>query len=721
MHFTARLYRTKLEHSFCVERSWTTPSSGPPVSRGDLLSKVVPSRMVILTLKAKNDHLQKVASTRDFVKAVSEFVWNALDADSTRTTVDFVRNALGGLESIVVRDNGTGITKARAEHDFESLGESWKLHTARTPLLGRAIHGKEGQGRLRFFSLARRASWNTVYEEKGKRYRLRIEIDADQLSSSSVSDPIDEPIETATGTIVELTPLKDTFDWLTSEEARSEFDSNFAPYILQYPKAEIVYDGHPVDPRRTIEYSHEFPNQPIICPGRTVRDLTLRVIEWKPRITGRKIYFGGESGVVLGSLPANVTAPGFEFSAYAYSPFFTEIAKANLLEFDGLTDPDFAGVLEHIRDKLTDYFRTRQAEKSGELIQDLKDAGVYPYEGDPRDEIERQERQVFDIATHAAVSYSKDFKNADNSLKKITLGLLKEALSNNPESVTRILKAVFNLPKVRQDEFSQLLDKTELGNIIGASSLIANRIVALKVLRDIVFEPKHRSTIKERGELDVLIRDNTWMFGEGFHLTMAEAGLTQIMDRVSEEVATKRIKGTRVRKPDGKMGRIDSFMGRIVPHESPDHREYLLIELKRPSTKVGRKEVDQLEDYVNAILSQPDFINTSTQWNFYLVTSDYDDVIKERITQENRPRGLFIDKPNHKVWIKSWAELIRDCEARLKFVQDKLLIEVSTEEIQERIARLKASVLKSVPLEKGSPANAEGSAENSALHERNTD
>ena len=38
------------------------------------------------------------------------------------------------------------------------------------------------------------------------------------------------------------------------------------------------------------------------------------------------------------------------------------------------------------------------------------DAGVYPYEGDPRDEVERRERQVFDIATHAVSSYSRDFK-----------------------------------------------------------------------------------------------------------------------------------------------------------------------------------------------------------------------------------------------------------------------------------------------------------------------
>jgi DNA mismatch repair ATPase MutL len=70
--------------------------------------------MVVLTLKAKHDHLQKLASTRDYVKALAEFVWNALDADATTVSVELVRNALGGLESIVIRDSGTGISKARA-------------------------------------------------------------------------------------------------------------------------------------------------------------------------------------------------------------------------------------------------------------------------------------------------------------------------------------------------------------------------------------------------------------------------------------------------------------------------------------------------------------------------------------------------------------------------------------------------------------------------------
>ena len=74
--------------------------------------------------------------------------------------------------------------------------------------------------------------------------------------------------------------------------------------------------------------------------------------------------------------------------------------------------------------------------------------------------------------------------------------------------------------------------------------------------------------------------------------------------------------------------------------------------------------------------------------------TEYDDVLKERITQKERPVGLLIDKPNHKVWVKSWAELIRDAEGRLNFVQEKLQIQVSASEIEERISQLRSSILK---------------------------
>lgn len=82
--------------------------------------------MTVLELKAQQDALQKLATTRDPIRAIAEFVWNALDADATRVSVDLNRNALGGLEAITISDNGEGISPERTLADFENLGASWK-------------------------------------------------------------------------------------------------------------------------------------------------------------------------------------------------------------------------------------------------------------------------------------------------------------------------------------------------------------------------------------------------------------------------------------------------------------------------------------------------------------------------------------------------------------------------------------------------------------------
>src|SRR5687768_5308085 len=118
--------------------------------------------MTILNLHAKQDFLERDASTRDPVRALAELVWNALDADATKIEVILERNDLGGLGAIRVVDNGNGISAESATHDFGNLGDSWKRSAHRTSRLGRAIHGKEGRGRLRFFSLAQRARWFTT-------------------------------------------------------------------------------------------------------------------------------------------------------------------------------------------------------------------------------------------------------------------------------------------------------------------------------------------------------------------------------------------------------------------------------------------------------------------------------------------------------------------------------------------------------------------------------
>lgn len=48
-------------------------------------------------------------------------------------------------------------------------------------------------------------------------------------------------------------------------------------------------------------------------------------------------------------------------------------------------------------------------------------------------------------------------------------------------------------------------------------------------------------------------------------------------------------------------------------------------------------------------------------------------------------------------WVKTWAELIRECEGRLRFIQERLKVEVSEEEIERRIEILRGSIVQSPP------------------------
>lgn len=648
--------------------------------------------MTTLNLQARQDHLERDAQVRDPVKGIAEFIWNSLDADANEVRVELLKNELGGITAIRIVDDGHGITKGRADHDFGNLGDSAKRRIVRTRTHERAVHGKEGRGRLKFFSIAQQAKWSSVYEEDAKRHAVAMTIHANKLERCEVSGP--EPTTGPVGTTVDLTWLKEPFDALGGAEAFLQVSTIFAPYILQYPGVRISYNGFEVDPRLTIRHDHDIPQEPVVCPTRVIDDLRVKVIEWATPTESRQIFFGGDDGIVLGSQAAWVTAPNFSYSAYAYSSFFRELADANLLDLEGINDPDFLYVVEHIRDDLKTYFRQRQADMSQGLIQELKDQGAYPYEGDPRDEIERRERQVFDIATYAVSSHSREFAKADTGVKRMTLTFLREAVKHNPDALSTILRAVVNLPKGQQTEFSDLLQRTELGNIISSSSLIADRIETLSTLRSMVFEPKYRNSVKERGQLDALVQDNTWLFGEQFHFTMSEAGLTRVMARVSDDLASGRGK-KKVLKPDGRTGRADQFLGRIVPGPEQDRHEYLLVELKRPGLVVGRKELDQVEDYLNAMRGHPDFSHTSTRWHFFLVTTEYDEGVAARINQSGRPTGIAQRGDNYTLWVKTWAEVLRESDARHQFIQDRLKVDVTDTRIEARIQELQKSVVKS--------------------------
>jgi len=55
-----------------------------------------------------------------------ELAWNAFDEDATTVEISIETNGLGGIEQIIVEDDGNGMTIERASSSFATVGDSWK-------------------------------------------------------------------------------------------------------------------------------------------------------------------------------------------------------------------------------------------------------------------------------------------------------------------------------------------------------------------------------------------------------------------------------------------------------------------------------------------------------------------------------------------------------------------------------------------------------------------
>ena len=88
--------------------------------------------METFQLIAADDHVRNLAHENDVVRAVSELVWNALDADATRISVELVGNSTDGIDGVAVSDNGNGMSAEAASAGFRNIGGSWKRVTWRS-------------------------------------------------------------------------------------------------------------------------------------------------------------------------------------------------------------------------------------------------------------------------------------------------------------------------------------------------------------------------------------------------------------------------------------------------------------------------------------------------------------------------------------------------------------------------------------------------------------
>lgn len=626
--------------------------------------------------------------------ALAEIIWNSIDADANTITCSIARNPMGGVDQLTIEDDGTGIAPDGLKQTFGELGYSWKRRQTLTDG-NRFIHGKRGRGRWAPIGIGTNLRWTSVADSVADgRVRFHISAAVGALEDFQVSDRKSAP-GAKTGCTVEVSNLSlKAAKYLECDDVVDDLLATFALQIEQYNLNLTWCDqrlnvGSIKEDEQSIEIHVDAVDTPI----------TLTVVEWKRELP-RQLNICDASGITLYQMKPGIHAPGRSFTAYLKWDGFLADQSALMLE-EQAPEP-IPAVVEAARDALRKHFAEADEVRSARYIKAWRDEGTYPYKEEPKSQAEVAARGMFDIvATAAAPVVAK----SDTEARRFSLELLKNAMETNPSRVRRIMEEVLKLPPERIESFNELLNKTSLESLLKASEEIIGRLEFLTALEEIINDRELKKHVKERSQLHKLVAAHTWIFREEFALTANDNTLkTALRAHVSllaVDGVTPADLDTPVLDLDGREVVIDLMLSGAIEQQR-NHREHMVIELKRPSVSIGKAQMDQIEGYARTVANDTRFASVDTIWEFWIVGDEVDPKVLYKFGQGSLPPDVFsaFEENGYTMTIHgvTWAQIIQNARHRMKFVSDQLGYDPTSEAGLETLRKRHSELLPNILL-----------------------
>lgn len=656
---------------------------------------------------AHRDAFFRIAKARPLT-AIAELIWNSLDADATEVTVYFDEDNLG-FRGVFIEDNGYGATPDDAKEAFGRLGGSWKKAGARTREHGRTLHGSQGQGRYKALSVGRSIKWTFYYQSEEEILEFSLNILGDDPSEVTYTDP--KPSKRKhTGCIVEVQdPLKQ-FKNLSGEDAKLEITELFAMYLSDYPSVKISYAGYQLDPSTAIANQFSLDVPEVRLPtGETAKASAIRVLEWR-QIDRRSLFICDAKGFALKQLNTRFQIKKASFSAYLQAPYLDQLEEESRLDLADL-DTLAAAVIETAKDTIKGHYDAESKREAARIIQEWKTAKIYPYEDEPKNDVEAAERQVFEIVAIRVQSAHSELANAPKLAKKLQLELLRHAIETGPNQLRELLAKVVDLPKREQEDLSKLLEQTTLSSIIGATKIVTDRLDFLRGLYQIIYEYENTGRIKERTQLHRILALNPWIFGEEFVVSTDDRDLTAVLKAHKRFLNEDIVIDDQVKHVDQKRGVVDLMLSRLLRRHRADEAEHLVVELKRPGVPVGLEEIAQISKYAASIENDGRFATREgVVWRYWVVSDTLNDMGKWEAEKDPTGRGLIRDTAKTKIYIRTWDQLIEENKAKYQFIQERLNFNANDERAMSYLRSEYAALLEGVVVESDKTTSAEENA-----------
>lgn len=197
--------------------------------------------------------------------------------------------------------------------------------------------------------------------------------------------------------------------------------------------------------------------------------------------------------------------------------------------------------------------------------------------------------------------------------------------------------------------------------------MVADRLDVIQAFEQILFDKDWKKRLLERTQLHRLLVHELWLLGEEYALGVDDDGLRTLLEKHLNLIGRAELAAEAdIKQITGEDGVPDLMVYRRRKIDR-DRFEHLVIELKRPSLKLGQAEVSQIERYAFTVADDERFDTKKCQWNFVLLGNSLDTFAKRRATSDNLPDGCIHQDNGVRVWIHPWAEVLNSARARYEF------------------------------------------------------
>ena len=170
-----------------------------------------------------------------------------------------------------------------------------------------------------------------------------------------------------------------------------------------------------------------------------------------------------------------------------------------------------------------------------------------------------------------------------------------------------------------------------------------------------------------------------WVFGDQYTLGTDDQSLKAVLKKHIEILGRSDIVG-QLTNITVDAGIPDLMLYRRFADRTQGQYEHLVVELKRPSLKIGSNETMQIEDYAFRVAADPRFDKMQTKWKFVIVGTELQSTIEAKCQQSDRAFGHIIKQANLDVFVWKWATVIQDCKWRHEFYRNELQIDIQEED-----------------------------------------